>query len=1106
MAQSNLERIGKALELLNQGLRPFVERELQAAYGKGWVAQAGLLDPRAPEHKDRAPRWDSQTLLAVMWDQWNAVFKKTLGHAERSIVSELREVRNRWAHQEAFSTDDAYRALDSIQRLLTAVSAEEAQEVDRQKQEVLRVRFEEQARQEKRRAATAAVEGQPAAGLKPWREIVMPHPDVASGRYQQAEFAADLGQVHRGEGVDEYRNPTEFCRRTFLTDGLKHLLVDGLLRLSGKGGDPVVELQTNFGGGKTHSMLALYHLFAGVAPGELPGIEPVLKEAGVAKPPQARRAVLVGTAISPGQAHRKPDGTEIRTLWGELAWQLLGKTGFDRVAEADKQGVSPGSDVLRELFKQVGPCLVLIDEWIAFLRQLYGKDGLPAGSFDANLTFAHALTEATRAVSNAMVVVSVPASEIEIGGGAGKEAVDRLKDVLGRVEASWRPASAEEGFEIVRRRLFQPISGPGLFKARDAVVRAFAELYWNQSQEFPSGCREGEYERRMKAAYPIHPELFDRLYNDWSSLDKFQRTRGVLRLMAAVIHSLWEGQDASLLILPATVPIHDSRVRDELTRYLEDPWVPVIEKDVDGPHSLPLRLDRENPNLGRYSACRRVARTLYLGSAPTLHTASRGLEDRQIKLGCAQPGESVATFGDALRRLTDQATHLYVDGRRYWYSTQQSVTRLAQDRAAQQDPDGVAQEITQRLRDQARTRGDFAGVHACPTSVAEVPDDPEARLVILAPEYPHVGKASDTPARKQAAVILDQRGTGSSPRENRNMLVFLAADRSRLGDLDQAVRQYLAWKSIVDDAITLNLDAFQSNQARTKYEQANETVAQRIPEAYVWLLVPGQGKRDPKAPIDWQEIRLQGQDALAVRASKKLKNEELLISEFAGTRLKLELDRIPLWRGDHVSVKQVAQDFAKYLYLPRLRDPEVLVESIRDGVKLVTWQQESFAYADGWDAEKKRYRGLRTAQLVNVALDGQSLLVKSDVAAAQLAAEAPVPVRPAAPGAPTGMTPGAGETGPGAAGITAARETPPPVPQPHRFHGSVTLDPARLGRDAGKVAEEVLQHLSLLPGAKVEVTLEVSAEAPDGVPDNVVRTVTENCRTLRFRTHGFEEK
>jgi predicted AAA+ superfamily ATPase len=135
--------------------------------------------------------------------------------------------------------------------------------------------------------------------------------------------------------------------------------------------------------------------------------------------------------------------------------------------------------------------------------------------------------------------------------------------------------------------------------------------------------------------------------------------------MAAVIHSLWERHDSSLMILPASIPIDEPSVQFELKQYLEDSWVPVIEKDIDGPHSLPLRLDQENPNLGRYSACRRVARTIYVGSAPTLHTANKGLEDRQIKLGCAQPGESVATFGDALRRLTDNATHLYVDGRRY---------------------------------------------------------------------------------------------------------------------------------------------------------------------------------------------------------------------------------------------------------------------------------------------------------------------------------------------------------------------------------------------------------------------------------------------------------
>jgi len=1102
MAQSNVERIGRALELLNQGLKPFVERELRAAYGENWIARAELLDVHAPAaKKDKAPRFDTHALLAAMWDQWNDVFKKTLGQAERSLVSELRETRNKWAHQEPFTTDDAYRALDSMGRLLSAVSAPEAQEVEKQKQEVLRARFEEQARRETRRATTAPIEGKPASGLKPWREIATPHPDVASGRYQQAEFAADLWQVYMKEGSDEYRNPTEFYRRTFLTDGLSHLLRGGLERIVGKGGDPVVELQTNFGGGKTHALLALYHLLSGTPLAQLPGIEPIVRNAGVSQIPKVNRAVLVGTKISPGQPVKKSDGTLARTLWGELAWQLDGKEGYKLVKEADETGTNPG-DALRELFNRYAPCLILIDEWVAYARQLHAESDLPGGSFGTHFTFAQTLSEAAKAADRALLVVSIPVSDYEIGGEKGKEALDSLKNAIGRVHSPWRPASAEESFEIVRRRLFQTITDPQLFAVRDAVVRAFAELYYNQKQEFPNGCNEADYERRLREAYPIHPELFDRLYTDWSSLDRFQRTRGVLRLMAAVIHALWERQDSNLLILPATVPIDEPLVQNELTRYLDDPWIPVIEKDIDGPNSLPLRLDRENPNLGRYSACRRVARTLFLGSAATLHTAHKGLEDRQIKLGCVQPGESVATFGDALRRLNDGATHLYIDGSRYWYSTQPSVARLAQDRAAQQDADKVLEEIKRLLREEQRTRGDFARVHACPGSSGDVSDDPEARLVILGPEFPHAAKSTDSVALLEAVNILDQRG--ATPRNCKNAFVILAADRNRLTDLQQAVRDFLAWKSIEDEWEQLNLDAFQTKLAQTKRQQAEETVEQRIPETYIWLLVPAQP--DPQAAIKWDEIRLQGQDALAVRASKKLKNEELLLTQLAGTRLRLELDRIPLWRGDHVGLKQLADDFSKYVYLPRLKDSDVLVDAVRDGVKLMTWCQESFAYADAWDAEKGRYRGLRAGQLGTVTIDGQSVLVKSDVAAKQLEVEAAKQPQPTPPSPGTGVagtTPtSGGAPSPGVgAGVVLV-----PAPRPTRFHGSVDLDPARIARDAGKIAEEVVQHISGLVGGKVSVSLEINAEVPEGVPENVVRTVTENCQTLKFKTHGFEEK
>src|SRR5262245_44678719 len=770
MAITNQERIGKAMELLRQGLAPFVAREFASQYKTQSVdAARRLIGDDRSLGKRAIEDWDASALLKLMWEAWNEVFGRTLGRAERSLVQELRDWRNKWAHQEPFSGDDADRALDSIARLLTAVSAPQADDVGRMKTELRRLIFDEQVRGEKRKAGGSLIEGAVSGTLKPWREVVTPHADVASGRYQQAEFAADLWQVHLGEGTDEYRKPAEFFRRTHLTESLTRLLVGGVQRLSGRGGDPVVQLQTNFGGGKTHSMLALYHLVSGTPAGDLSGVDAVLVTAGVKTLPQARRVVLVGNKISPGNPVTKADGTVVRTLWGELAWQLGEQAGgakearkaYARVAADDERATSPG-DVLRELFNAYGPCLVLIDEWVAYARQLHDQSDLPAGSFETQFTFAQALTEAAKAAKNCLLVISLPASDtqgsphtqaddVEVGGQRGRESLDRLRNVIGRVESSWRPASAEEGFEIVRRRLFEPMTA-AQYKDRDVVARAFGDFYRTQQAEFPPECRDSDYEKRLQAAYPIHPEIFDRLYTDWSTLVKFQRTRGVLRLMAAVIHSLWEKGDRNPLILPANIPIDDPRVQFELTRYLSDHWAPIIEKDVDGPHSLPLRIDSDVTNLGKLAACRRVARAIYLGSAPTTSAANRGLEDRRVKLGCVIPGESPPVFGDALRRLAAAATYLYQDGPRYWDSTQPTVTKLAEDRAEQlkRDPDKVAAELEKRLKADVEKKGDFSRIHPLPASGADVQDDPEARLVILGGEQAYSKDTGNAEAAAKA--------------------------------------------------------------------------------------------------------------------------------------------------------------------------------------------------------------------------------------------------------------------------------------------------------------------------------------------------------------------
>ncbi len=1121
MTMSNSQRVGDALQLLTKGLAPFVERELRQAYGDDWpsrtVEELGL--PLAEAKTVSLD--DAQFLLKVMRKLWYGVFGKVLGPVERALVSELIDDRNDWAHQKAISTDDAYRCLDSVQRLLTAVSAEEADELDEQKQDLLRIRYDEYSRRKSKQVTATLFETATPEGLKPWRDVIRPHRDVAGGRYQQAEFAADLNQVYQGGAASEYQDPAEFFRRTFITQGLRKLLTQAIERLDGSGGDPVIDLQTNFGGGKTHSLLALYHIAGGTPAKDLLGVDELLKEAGVGALPHANRAVLVGTKIGPGSTHPRGDGIEVHTLWGELAWQLGGAEGFALVAEADRTATNPGT-ALEKLFRKYGPCLILVDEWVAYARQLYGAESLVAGTFDTHFTFAQALTEAATVVPGTLVVISIPASDsvrqgrsagksalsdIEVGGEGGKAALERLRDVLGRKDSPWQPATAEESFEIVRRRLFEPLE-PQAALEREAVAKVFRAFYSQHKSEFPPECGEGAYERRMVNAYPIHPELFDRLYNDWSTLARFQRTRGVLRLMANVIHELWESGDQSPLIMPASVPLSSPTVSFELTRYLEEAWKPIIDTEIDGANSLPLRLDQENPNFGKIRACRRATRTVFLGSAATLKGPNKGIDDRRIKLGSVLPGEQPALIGDALRRMSEHSAHLYTETGRYWFDTQASVLQTARDRIAQVTEDQWQMELLSRLREQ-KARGDFAGVHVAPGSDADVADEDRARLIILGPEHPHTSKTDGTAARREAGNILERHGTG--PRRYRNMVVFLAPDTTRLGELEHALRQYLAWTSIEKDKEMLGLTAYAERQAGEQRKAASEAVNQRIPETYQWLLVPSQEKSSPD--VVWQETRVSGQGTLGERASRKMVNDGTLAGQYAGVLLRMELDRVPLWPEGQgfVNLKRVWEYFGQYLYLPRLKDSQVFLEAVRQGVNSLSWQAETFAYAQAVDADG-RFLDLTTARnaATSIMLNDESVLVRPDAALAQLEADAAAEQE--FNDRKGGLFVSPGEQPPlGGDGLNierAATTTDAPIEPKlaRRFYGVVELDPTRLNKQVPEVVEHVVEHLTKLTGAKVHVRLEIDADVADGVPGKTVMDVTENARTLKFSDFGFEEE
>ena len=1079
MVMPNSERVGKALDLLRDGMRPKCEETWEGFFGDGWLEAVNqrLHNPQAdPTTKD------IQFLFNGMKGTWNDVFGHAFGPDVRSLVFDLSKVRNTWAHQGSFTSDDVLRGLDSMERLLGEFGdTDSRQAIKTLRRDLMRQMFEEESRAERRKTAAKPTEGQPQAGLTPWRDIITPHADVASGRFDQAEFAADLYEVAHGDADEEYQDPKAFFARTYLTEGLRDLLVGAARRLSGGGGDPVIELQTNFGGGKTHSMIALYHLASGVPAKDLPGVGEALAAEKLFLPSDINRAVLVGQTISPAAPEPVEDGISLHTLWGRIAYQLAGERGYELVRTDDENGTVPSRRALKGVFELAGPSIVLIDEWVAYARQLRrGGEGerLVGGDFETQSTFAQALTEAAAAVKNVVLLISIPSSDIEVGGERGREALELLKNVVVRVATQWQPASPDESFEIVRRRLFDPIPQEKA-KVRDGVIRAFAEMYRNQQAEFPSGCSEAEYRRRMELSYPIHPELFDRLFGDWSSLDKFQRTRGVLRLMALAISQLWQRGDQSLLIMPGNLPMDSGALVSEMKKYLEEGWDPVIKSDVDGENALPLRIDKGHKHFGRISATRRAARTVYMGSAAK-PDGSRGVDLKRIVLGCVQPGEPVGQFGDALKRLSGQATHLYVDGAQYWYSLQPNVTRVAADRAASNLSDRDADDdVKKRITDQS-DRGNFTAIQVFAEGPGDVPDDDDGvRLVVLTPNVTHTSSDDHSTAVELASKILGQRDGG--PRLNRNLLVFTAAAANRLSELRAATRLQLAWASIVRDAESLQLTPHQQKQAQSKVSEVSQQVDSLIGETFTLVLTPSQ--EPGTSEIKWQTTKATTQGDIGARVSKKLATEEKLIPTYGGVRVKMDIDRYDLWSDRHdVSVADLWSTYARFPHMPRLASHRALDDAISNGTANLNWAQETFAYADAHDG--KGWVGVQTAEHITPVVSG--LLIHPDHVPA---------TKDAGPSGdnteePDGREPdgASGESGAAADGSVA------------QFYAQFDLDTVRGIRQLGEIFEHVLGRL----GPDVELSLEVRAKKDGGYDDATQRIVSENASNLGANAAEFE--
>ena len=952
----NQDALYQALNTYRDAMRPFILRNLKT------------VQDLSPEDRfQNEADVDIGDFPHLFRRYWRDAFEQCfdLDRDVRSAVGVITEARNKVAHPqtEDFASEYALSRLHEIADMLGQINAPE------QKREVEAIRDKLLTNAAPSPEAKPTLPRRKAADLTPWRDVIRPNTDVIEGTFRKSEFAADLQEVfERKAKTPEYGETDIFFNQTYITLGLKDLLVNTLKRLGGKGGNPVIQLKTGFGGGKTHSLIALYHLVTGInilrelpAEGEYDRlrkeIDNILEEAewDHELPVNAKVSVLVGTYLSTTDADETKQGNPLNTLWGMMADQLGGQDAYNIIGKAAREGSAPGGNQLDELFERVGPSIILIDELVAYVRNVQGV------TRESIYTFFQAVTESVNRSKNITLVATLPEGQIQAGGQGGMSVLDTLEAILERVDAVSIPLEVDNAFEVVRRRLFGPIIDE---TERDLTCEAFRKMYQNSRGEYPDNVSDQHYLQQMKDCYPIHPEVFDRLFEDWAVIPGFQRTRGVLRIMATCISRLYQEQDPSLLIMPANLTLDDPALADEFTRLLARAggnWDPVV-KEIDSYGSRTDQIDKKSQSFIEVgSAARRIARTVFLGSATG--RAVKGITNRQIHLGVVEPGQGVSVYNDALSRMTGNLYFLYNLDDRYYFHTQENLNKVVIDRAAEYTEEDIHGEIVSRLE---RAIGRDPSVQVCPTSLSLVKDSETTQYVILPPQVslPSREKEEDT-ALATTLNILTYSADDERQRTFRNTLLFITARRDDIRDLKNLVRNYLAWNSIMNGdelhSALGNLEGDRLDQTKGNLESAENTATDTLFKAYRWAIAPIQA--DPRKNVyDFSIAETKPEDGKIVqRLRNKFIDDDAIVTNIAPEIFAAKLQQY-VWSSDayqdHIEIDRLWELMAQNVYMPRLKDRDVLATCISDGIIAGT-----FGYARAY--ENSDYRDFRFEEQID---------------------------------------------------------------------------------------------------------------------------------------------
>jgi len=917
-----------------------------------------------------------------------------------------------------------------------------------------------------------------AYALRPWTDVVRPHPDVASGDLAMGTYAANLAKVAMTSDAEPvYADAEAFFAATYFTPTMVELLRDVFRALAGEGGDRVVQLKTPFGGGKTHSLLALYHVAnSRLAATRVPELDVV------PNPGAVRVCVLSGEYLDPARG-RDVDGRTIGTLWGELAYQLGGWPAYDALLVDGDEGPPPGGEKLGALLSAAAPALVLLDEVLVYAAAAKAVT-IGASTLDRQvLLFVQHLSEAVNQAHRVALVYSLQAS---VGEAVGEEALlDQLEKIAGRIDERREPVSGDEVLRVVQRRLF---AQAGAEDVRREVGRQYGTLLAEQlaaAAETDADRREAAatgdaLERRIVESYPFHPELLDLMFHRWGSLPSYQRTRGALQFLATVVHALWAGRaerEPQALIGPGDVDLADEGSRMTFLEQVgeTEQYRSVVEADFlaadAGTRRVDERLGRDAPGLERLRVGSRVATTIMLLSFGARQGADRGALEREVIEASLVPGLDRHVVLSALEAMRGEALlYLHHVAGRYRFEPRPNLNRLIgqeQERVSRED---VRQRVRERLEGALGAAGpDRRHVVLWPAAPADVPDAGDAfRVVYLPPDW----SPSVVPLERW---ILDGSG---GPRVNRNALCLVEPDTDRFDAARAAARRGLAVESLLGQGGKLQLSGEQREELRERLGSAESELRSALGHAYVRVQVPSGLAEDGTLRFAARELATilaagrglheRIREALETHVAAKLYPSK--ISALAGLGTERE------WRW----VNDVTEALPRFLDAPKVWSPEALAVGIAEGVA-----QGSFGYVAGASTAEDRSLAVPSPTAVRLRESLPAEQIALDEGAALLSVALAERLR-APTGAPT-PEPRLATGDPAAVSATAAGSDTGFPSVPGRDAAGLRLTITATEDDLFVLNQSLTKLRDLLGGGTMRLGLSVEARSADGASLDRVR-------------------